>query len=110
MKISVIIPCFNVEKYIDRCLDSVVSQTISLSDIEIICVDDNSEDSTYEKLLAWDKTYPDNFIIIRLGMNSVQTEFIRDNGNTSCDVMPSSSSSAACSETFDLNDIDTRKK
>ena len=44
-KISVIIPFYNVEKYLDRCLDSVRKQ--SLIDIEIICVDDCSPDNSY---------------------------------------------------------------
>lgn len=43
-KISVVIPCYNVEKYLHQCLDSVVNQT--LKDIEIICVNDGSKDST----------------------------------------------------------------
>ena len=43
-KISVIIPVYNVEKYLRECLDSVVNQT--LKDIEIICVDDGSTDSS----------------------------------------------------------------
>ena len=43
-KISVIIPVYNVEDYIARCLDSCIEQT--LYDIEIICVDDGSTDST----------------------------------------------------------------
>lgn len=42
-KISVIIPIYNTEKYLERCLDSVIGQT--LEDIEIICVDDGSTDS-----------------------------------------------------------------
>lgn len=43
-KVSVIIPVYNVEKYLRECLDSVVNQT--LSDIEIICVNDCSPDNS----------------------------------------------------------------
>lgn len=71
-KISVIIPCYNVEKWIDRCLESIVEQTIGLENIEIICVDDCSTDKTLEKLFEWEKKYPDNFIIIRSPANGRQ--------------------------------------
>lgn len=43
-KISIIIPVYNVEKYLERCVSSVLSQT--LNDIEIILVDDGSTDSS----------------------------------------------------------------
>lgn len=43
-KVSVIIPCYNVEKYLRECLDSVVNQT--LREIQIICVNDGSTDKT----------------------------------------------------------------
>ena len=43
-KISVIIPVYNVEKYLKECLDSLLIQT--LKDIEIICIDDCSTDSS----------------------------------------------------------------
>ena len=45
-KISVIVPCYNVENYVARCLDSLISQT--LQDIEIICIDDKSTDGTLD--------------------------------------------------------------
>lgn len=43
-KLSIIIPAFNVEKYIGRCLESLINQ--SLKDLEVIVVDDASTDST----------------------------------------------------------------
>lgn len=43
IKVSVIIPVYNVEKYLDECLHSVMNQT--LKEIEIICVDDKSPDN-----------------------------------------------------------------
>ena len=47
-KVSVIIPVYNVEKYLRQCLDSVVNQT--LEDIEIICVNDCSTDNSLKIL------------------------------------------------------------
>lgn len=44
LKVSVIIPVYNVEAYLRQCLDSVVNQT--LREIEIICVDDGSTDKS----------------------------------------------------------------
>lgn len=43
-KISVIVPVYNVEKYLAECIDSILAQT--LQDIEVICVDDGSTDSS----------------------------------------------------------------
>ena len=42
--ISIIVPVYNVEKYIDKCLKSLVNQT--LKNIEIIVVNDGSKDKT----------------------------------------------------------------
>ena len=51
--VSVIIPCYNAEKYLKQCLDSVINQT--LRDIEIICVDDESSDGTLDILTEYQK-------------------------------------------------------
>lgn len=47
-KISIIIPVYNVEKYLSECLDSCINQT--MEDIEIICVDDCSTDNSFKIL------------------------------------------------------------
>lgn len=51
--ISVIIPVYNVEKYLHRCIESVVNQTYGK--LEIILVDDGSSDSCGESCDAWKK-------------------------------------------------------
>lgn len=67
-KISVIIPCYNVEKYINKCLDSVLNSTFK--DIEIIAIDDGSVDSTYEILKEYEKK--DSRVVISTKKNTGQ--------------------------------------
>lgn len=50
-RVSVILPCYNSEKYLNQCLDSILNQT--LEDMEVICVDDGSSDSTLEILRSY---------------------------------------------------------
>ena len=50
-KISVIVPVYNTEKYIEKCLDSIVNQTFQ--DIEIIVINDGSTDHAEEKVLKY---------------------------------------------------------
>lgn len=52
-KVSVIVPIYNVEKYLDRCVTSIVNQT--LHDIEIILVDDGSPDNCPAMCDCWAK-------------------------------------------------------
>ena len=46
IKISVIVPVYNREKFIGRCLRSLMSQSIGINNFEIILVDDGSTDSS----------------------------------------------------------------
>ena len=59
--ISVIIPVYNVEKYLRQCLDSIINQT--LKNIEIICIDDGSTDSSL-KILQEYKEKDNRFVIL----------------------------------------------
>jgi len=56
MKISVIIPVYNVEKYLEKCLNSLVNQT--LKDIEIIVVNDGSPDNSQLIIDSYVQKYP----------------------------------------------------
>lgn len=53
-KISIIVPVYNVEKYVEKCLNSLIHQTFS--DIEIICIDDASTDKSLELVNKISKT------------------------------------------------------
>lgn len=68
-KISVIIPCYNVAPYIDRCLSSVKDQTIGMDSLEIICIDDASTDDTWLRLQKWEQRFPEDVLLIRQEKN-----------------------------------------
>lgn len=59
---SIIVPCYKVEKYLPRCLDSLVNQT--LENIEIICINDGSPDHCINILNDYKSKYPNKIIVI----------------------------------------------
>ena len=62
MFVSVIIPCLNVEEYIEDCLASVYNQ--SYKQFEVICIENNSKDNTLSKLRGLeDDLYPDLIVL-----------------------------------------------
>lgn len=61
-KVSVVVPCYKVEKYISRCIESLINQT--LKDVQIICVNDGSPDNTLSILKEYKEKIGENFIII----------------------------------------------
>ena len=56
IKVSIIVPVYNVYNYLDKCLNSLVNQT--LKDIEIIVVNDGSPDNSEEIIAKYQKAYP----------------------------------------------------
>lgn len=67
IKVSIVVPIYNLEKYVPRCLDALVNQT--LEEIEIICVNDGSKDSAPQIIEDYKKRFP----------NKVKT-FHKENG------------------------------
>ena len=64
MKISIIIPAYNVEKVIERCLDSVFNQDLTNNEFEVIVVDDESTDNTLQIVSSYIKE-KENAILIK---------------------------------------------
>jgi len=60
IKVSVIVPVYNVEKYLEKCLDSLVSQT--LKEIEIIVVNDGSPDDSQKIIDQYVTKYPEKIV------------------------------------------------
>ena len=55
LKISVVVPVFNSEKYLEKCIDSMINQTYK--NIEIILINDGSSDKSEEICNSYLKTY-----------------------------------------------------
>jgi len=62
-KISIIVPVYNTEKYLEKCLDSLVNQT--LKDIEIIIINDGSTDGSEKIIEKYVKEYSDKIVYIK---------------------------------------------
>lgn len=73
-KISVIIPCYNVTKWLPKCFLSLVNQTIGIENLELIFVNDASTDdnATWNMLVEVERAYPESIIIIDLPENKRQ--------------------------------------
>lgn len=60
--VSIIVPCYKVEKYLPKCLDSLLSQT--QENIEIICINDGSPDGCIDILRKYEQDNPDTVVVI----------------------------------------------
>jgi len=61
-KVSIIVPVYNTEKYLDKCLNSLVNQT--LQDIEIIVVNDGSKDNSETIINKFKQNYSDKIVYL----------------------------------------------
>lgn len=57
MKLSIIIPVYNAEQYLKKCLESVFQQNLKPEDFEVICINDGSTDKTQQILKEFQKKY-----------------------------------------------------
>ena len=64
MLMSIIVPIFNVEQYLDKCIQSILRQ--SHKDIEIIAINNGSTDNSYEKIVS----YAEKDSRIKVGRNN----------------------------------------
>ena len=62
-EVSVIVPVYNVEKYLERCLNSLVNQT--LENIEIIIVNDGTKDNSEEIIKKFMEKYPQKIVYLK---------------------------------------------
>lgn len=78
-KVSVIVPIYNAEKYLKRCIDSLINQ--SLKEIEILLVDDCSTDHSRQIIQEYEKKYPNKIIAIynssNLGIGKTRNKAIK---------------------------------
>ena len=68
LRLSIIIPFYNVEQYIAECLDSVYQQDIPEEEYEVICVNDGSPDHSRDIVLEYQKKHP-NLILVEHKVN-----------------------------------------
>ena len=66
LKVSVIVPVYNVEEYLCDCLNSLVNQTIDKSQMEVLLIDDGSKDSSLEICQRYEEKYPFWYLFYRL--------------------------------------------
>lgn len=62
--LSIVIPTYNMEKYLDRCLSSLIVNADHLSQLEIIVVNDGSKDKSSEIAHRYAENHPDTFIVV----------------------------------------------
>ncbi len=85
--ITIILPVFNGEKFIERCLDSIVNQSVDRQLVSVLVIDDGSKDKSVDRINRYVKKYPEMIALVtkknsgvantrNLGISMVKTEFL----------------------------------
>lgn len=85
-KLSVIVPVYNVEAYIDQCLGSILENDLRPEEFEVVVVDDESPDRSLERVAEWQKKFPNLKVVSQkntgisgarnTGLRNAEGEFI----------------------------------
>ena len=73
-KVSVIVPCYNAARYLNKCIDQLLCQTIGINNIEIILVDDASADEgeTKKVIQGYEQRFSETITAVFLENNMRQ--------------------------------------
>lgn len=73
-KVSVVVPCYNAARYLKKCIEYLLCQTIGIENMEVILVDDASTDDgeTWKVITEFEARYPDSILAVSLGQNMRQ--------------------------------------
>lgn len=80
-ELSVVVPVYNVEKYIGKCLDSIVNQSLGIENIEVIIVNDATPDNSMEVVGEYATKYPSIKIIsneVNLGAGESKNKGLKE--------------------------------
>lgn len=79
-KVSVVTAVYNVEEYLQEMIESVIAQTIGFENIQLILIDDGSQDNSGQICDQYALQYPENIIVIHKengGVSSARNEGLR---------------------------------
>ena len=78
-KIAIIIPIHNTEKYLEKCLDNIINQTIGIENLQVIMVDDHSNDKSFEIMKKYSSNF-ENFLSIYINDEDTGAGVARNKG------------------------------
>jgi glycosyltransferase involved in cell wall biosynthesis len=73
MRLSIIIPVYNAEKYLDNCLDSVFKQQLNPTNYEVIAINDGSKDNSLSILKEYQKVYSNLVVLTQENKGEAET-------------------------------------